>query len=459
MKYILAIDLGTTCIKVLLIDENGRSIARGQEEVHYDFPSPRVVTQNLTEWYEAICALIRRVLQASAVDTSGVKAIGIASQGISFIPTDETFRPLGMGISWLDSRAEAQIRRVGERWPEETIWSLTGRVPSAQLMLPKLMWLEENEPALFSRTAHFLMPMDYLAARLTGRAATDATMACTTMLCNIHTCSWEKPLLEQANIRPEQLPEILPSGSVVGCLKPDGARTLGLSGDVQVVLGAQDQKSAAFAASLHEGIATLSLGTAGVLTGVVHSPAGRFPAQPQEGMSFSIVPFEAGAYALEGCMDTFGATMRWARDVFMPGESYESMDQAVDMADADCCGVRFDPVLTSRGSFTGITLSVRREHMIRAVYNGLTDMARQYLCVQRAAGARIDSVTAFGGGTRSSTVCQMLADRMQLPVTVTDNPEMAGFGAAIYAARAVGLSFSASEENRRTYTPRASFQS
>ena len=181
MRKFIAVDLGTTLIKCVLFDEKGQIVKTDSVRCNLEYPKQGFVEQEPSVWYEGVCEAIKRL--TSDCDPKEVVGLSVSSQGISVVPVDREFRPLAKAISWLDNRGEKEIRFILEQLPEETWIARTGKNPRAGWSLAKLLWYKNNEPDLFEKAYKFLMPMDYLNARMTGCPVTDHTMA-SGMMCH-----------------------------------------------------------------------------------------------------------------------------------------------------------------------------------------------------------------------------------------------------------------------------------
>ena len=206
---------------------------------------------------------------------------------------------------------------------------MTGKHPSPLYTLPKLIWLKKHRPELFEKAAMFLMPMDYIIARLTGKAITDPTMAGGTMLFDINKRQWSSALADLCGISLKKLPPVLLAGTFAGRINAETAALTGLSEETTVAVGAQDQKIAALGARIDIGTATVSLGTAGAIEIL----------SDKKSAALSTFLFTDGKrFVLEGCINTFGAAIKWARDTVFTGLSYRDMDMLAEKAAAGCGG-------------------------------------------------------------------------------------------------------------------------
>ena len=456
--YYIGVDLGTTGVKVVMYDSSGREVGSEAEEIPLATPAPGWAEQSPECYYEIPCRLIKKL--AEAVPGGSVRALGISSQGITVIPVGRDGKPLCDAISWLDTRAEEELSEILSETPEEELNRITGKHPSALYSLPKLMWLKKHRPEVFGNAERFLMPMDYLTFRLCGRAVTDATMAGGTMLYDLGERKWSEKLCGKYGIPSEKLPEVLPTTSFAGYMNRESLELTGLSGNVGIAVGAQDQKIAAYGAGMKEGVVTVSLGTAGAMETLCENRSDVLP-------SFVFDTGDGSRIVLEGCINTFGASIRWLRDRVFPGITYKEMDALAEEAEPGCGGVCFYPHLSGlstphygkppRSGWCGMTLATSRPELIRAVYEGLACEIRQNLSAAERAGGKAERLRLFGGGSRSAILCRIIAGITGLPVITAGNGETASFGAAkaayvMQTGDRSGFSGDASEEKR--YLPK-----
>jgi xylulokinase len=429
--YYIGVDLGTTAVKAALFDETGALCGTASREVPLLYPRQGEIEQSPECWYEIPCALMCEV--CTGIDPAAVRAIGISSQGISVVPTDGDFRPLRDGVSWLDARAEAELSDMLAAMPEEAWFARTGKHASALYTLPKLLWLKRHEPDAFRDAAHFLMPLEYLTARLCGCAVTDPTMAGGTMLYDLAEEGWSAELCRAFGVPEEKLARIAPSCTPAGYLNAESQRLTGLGAGTLVAVGAQDQKISAYGAEIEEGTVTLSLGTAGAAEVLCSRPSAVLP-------TFVFRVPGCVSYTLEACVNTFGAAIRWARDNVFCGLTYAEMDRLAETAPAGSGGVRFYPHLSGVSTphfgtspvagWSNLTLAADRGCLIRALYEGLACEVRANLDAMREAGAAVETLRVFGGGSRSRILCRILCDIAGIPLEVMDFSEIAAFGAA-----------------------------
>ena len=436
MEYVIGLDLGTTGLKAVLFDGTGEVIKTSSRPAALSTPAPGEAEQNPEAWYEWSCDLLREVTED--IDRSAVRGVGLSSQGISFVPVDQDNRPLRAALSWLDMRAEAETKELGRLMPEDEWFRRTGKPLRAAYTLPKLLWMRKHEPEIFQNADAFLMPMDYFLARATGNRCTDPTMAGGTMLFDLETRAWSPEIAAMTGMDIRKLPAVLPTGSQAGILNTETQRRTGLS-PIPAAVGAQDQKIAAYGANLRYGEATLSLGTAGATEVLSHVRGGDLP---------TFLYADGEQYCFEGCVDTAGAAIRWAKDILLPGGSYDEWNALASEGKPGCAGVRFIPRLADGGGWENLTLAAARGDLARAVYEGIAREVHALLSRSVSAGAEISALRVFGGGAQSELLCEILASACAVPVKALLFPEMAALGAAKSAAKCAGMDISRFGENQ-----------
>ena len=314
MTLLIGIDLGTTGCKAGVYDETGR--LRGESYLEYGLItlSSTEIEQDPHAWWALTCRAIRMAIDAAGVDGRDVRGISVSSQGISFVCLDAAGEPLGNAINWLDTRAGAQCEAILARYDAATLFTLTGKRAAPSYVLPKLMWLREHRPETWAATRKILMGHDYLVYRLCGEMVTDHSMAGGTLLYDLHALHWSPSLLNAFGISAELLPTLCWPGTPLGRVRPNVAEELGLAPDVVVVTGGQDQKCAALGAGIHDGVATLSLGTATAIVQVMDAP------RTDPGRRIPTFTFlQQQRWVLEGVVGTGAGSLRWHRDVLAPG--------------------------------------------------------------------------------------------------------------------------------------------
>ena len=444
MDALLGIDLGTTRCKAAVCSPDGALLGESTVGCPLIKPGPGIVEQDATLWWDLTQQVVRQAVDAAQMGSDFVRALSVSSQGISFVPVDERGEPLGNAINWLDTRATLQAESILSRFSEEELFRLSGKRASPAYVLPKLLWLAANQPDVYRRAHKFLMAHDYLMFKLTGLFVTDHSMASGSLLHDITGLDWRSELTEAFGVAVEQLPEIRWAGTCLGHLKPEAAEALGVSDQVVVAVGGQDQKCAALGASIRSGAVTISLGTASAITCLTSRPLlddqRRIPVFP------FLVP---GHWDLEGVVGTAAGALHWLRETFFPGQSYEELDTLARESPPGAMGVCFYPHLggaTSphwragvRGAFLGLSLAAGSRDIVRSVLEGVAFQIRSNIEVIEALGMPVEEVILFGGGARSSLWPQLICNITGKPATCTSMVDVANWGACLLAGAAAGL--------------------
>ncbi|MBQ9985186.1 MAG: hypothetical protein IJP38_02645 [Oscillospiraceae bacterium] len=432
MAFYLAIDLGTTGCRSILFDDSLEIVSSSYEEYGLITLREGWVEQDAELWWSLTVKTSKKAICDAKVSPSEVKGISISSQGITIVPVDKNFSAIYNAISWLDLRAEKETLQIDSDFGETEIFEHTGKSVNAAYTLPKLLWIKENLPEIWSSAEKFLMPMDFLLAKLTGKCVTDHSMASGTLLYDIEKRCWSKRLLDHYEIDENKLPEIRWSGECVGKVLPSVAQELGVSEDCVVAVGAQDQKCAALGAGLRNGTMTISLGTAAAVTKLWTE------VNTKENKSVGWCGYtEQGTWVTEGVVSTAGTCLRWVRDMMFRGEEYSVIDDEAMQAKLRGSSLLFYPYLGEDACFYGASLATERGDFALAVMQGVAFEIRKLL-EKMEADKGIDRLVMFGGGAKGDLWCQMISDITQKELVVPTTAEAAGAGAAMLAARAAG---------------------
>jgi xylulokinase len=440
---LLSIDLGTTGCKGALFSTDGRLLGSHYVEYPLIHCGPGCVEQDASQWWALSVAVMRSAVSTSGIDRRSVRAVGISTQGISFVPVDRSGAILRNAICWLDSRATLEAWEIEERIGEVELFRLTGKRPGAVYVLPKLLWLRRHEPDLFRSTDKFLMAHDVLIRRLCDESITDYSMAGGSMLLDVQKLDWCDMLLDTFEVDRRKLPDLAWSGTVAGELSDGAAGQIGLPQGIPIVVGGQDQKCAALGVAIREGVATVSLGTASAISSVSSRPIldaeRRIP-------TFPFV--QPGRWDLEGVVGTAGAALKWVRDTMFPGDTYSALDALAAYSQPGAGGVCFHPYLEGaaspwwnldeRGAFSGMSLATARADIVRSVLEGVAYEIRANVEVL---GTMTDvrELVLFGGGARSPIWTRIIAEVCGLPVRIAHLVDVANWGACVLAGTGAGL--------------------
>lgn len=463
----LGIDLGTTAVKVGLFEAHcGRPVAVSSQEYTLSTPRPGWAELDPDTYWNSLVRGTRDVL-AHLGDAQRVVAIGLSSQGQTFVMLDAQGRPLRPAIVWLDTRAGTELAELREALPPGEFYRRTGcALASVVDSAPKVLWVKRNEPDVFASARRVLVLPSYIAWRLTGNAVADPGDASSTGLWDRVARRWWPEALAAVGVDVGMLGEVLPSATVLGRLTSSASRELGLPAGVPVATGANDQTCGAVSMGNRKpGDLTGTVGTAMALLGTVAADADPLAT----GLPFTDHPLGAGLLLL-AYTKTAAIVLTWYRDAFAPNESYETLIEEAATTPAGCEGLTCLPHLAGmatpsfddsvRGGFLNVTLQHRRGHLMRAVLEAVCHGARDSIALMDSVGECWQSLTVSGGATRSAFWMQMLADSLGLPVRVPDCVEAACRGAALLALVAVGVTEAAGwpsgvSNEAAVYEPRA----
>ena len=454
---LLGIDLGTTAVKALLINESGDTLASATVEYPLSTPRPLWSEQDPADWWRGTSEAIRQVLAKAGVSGRDVRGIGLSGQMHGLTLLDRAGQVLRPAILWNDQRTAAQcdelVRRAGG--PMRTR-ELIANIPSPSYTAPKLLWVREHEPDVYARVAHVLLPKDYIRYKLSGEFATEVGDATGMGLLDVRHRRWSDEMLALLDIPREWLPLCAESHEPTAQVSDAAARETGLAAGTPIVGGSGDQPAAAVGlGSVREGIVNVTLGTSGVVfASVEHYPPIRDTAIE---VFCHAVP---ETWFFMGVMLSAGGSLRWHRDVIANGhpvlvaqrdavEPYDALLSSAAEAPIGAEGLIFLPYLTgertphrdslARGAFVGLTLRHTQAHLARAVVEGISFGLRDSIELMRELGLHVNEVRAAGGGARSAIWRQMLADIFQADITLVNSTEGGAFGVALLAGVGIGL--------------------
>ncbi len=441
---ILGLDIGTTASKCAAFDADFNVVAESHREYPLIHGKDNSVEQDPNSWWLAIIEAISEI----NLKSGSVKGIGISSQGITFVPVDKDGNHLMNAMTWLDMRAGEECRRLQDIFSDEVIFKTTGKKINPAYTLPKLMWIKSRKPEIYSKTFKFLMVHDYIINKLCGAFVTEDSMAAGTMAYDISRKNWDYGILSKAGIDMDKLPAIIGSGTIAGRLNEMAATELGLSTEIMVVAGGQDQKCAAYGAGLSHADITVSLGTSSAITSMYAKPVFL------DDMSLPCFPFIDGkSWVLEGFGSTAGASVKWFRDNLGNGRSYKEIDSEIKKVYENnglSDNVMFFPYLAGTGSpewydakgggFIGITMDTRNTLMAAAVLESVAFNIRANIEKMESIGKSFNGISVFGGGANSGIWLEIIADVTGKTVSVPAMEETACLGAAMKCAESLGLS-------------------
>jgi xylulokinase len=434
------IDLGTSSVKLLLMDESGKILNRVSREYAVSFPHPGWSEQNPEDWYTQSMDGMKELL--AGFDTKDVAGISFGGQMHGLVILDENDRVIRPAILWNDGRTTAECDYLNNTVGKAKLSSYTGNIAFAGFTAPKILWLRKNEPDNYARIRKIMLPKDYIAYRLTGVFSTDMSDASGMLLLDVRNRCWSKEMCDICGISEEQLPHLYESYETTGTVLHSVASELGLSDNVKVAAGAGDNAAAAIGTgTVGNGKCNISLGT----SGTVFISSSEFRVDSNNALhSFAHAD---GRYHLMGCMLSAASCNKWWMDNIIGTSDYRAEQEKIASLGEN--HVYFLPYLMgersphndpeARGTFIGMTMDTTRTDMTQAVLEGVTFGLRDSVEVARSLGITVNKTMICGGGAKSMLWKRLVADIINVEVEVPENEEGPSMGGAILAAVACGV--------------------
>lgn len=439
MKYYIGVDLGTSAVKLLLMDQNGTVINIVSREYPLYFPYPGWSEQKPEDWWEQTKEGIRQLVES--VDKKQVAGISFGGQMHGLVILDEEDQVIRPAILWNDGRTGKQTDYLNQEIGKETLSKYTANIAFAGFTAPKILWVKENEPENFSRICKIMLPKDYLAYRLTGVHCCDYSDASGMLLLDVQHKCWSREMLEICDIREEQMPTLFESYEKVGNLKPEVAQELGLSENCIVAAGAGDNAAAAVGTgTVGDGQCNVSLGT----SGTVFISSREFGVDPNNALH--AFAHSDGHYHLMGCILSAASCNKWWMDEIIGTEDYGKEQESIVKLGEN--HVFFLPYLmgersphndpNARGTFIGMTMDTSRTDMTQAVLEGVAFAIRDSFEIAKSLGIQIERTKICGGGAKSPLWRRIIANVLNIKVDRIASEEGPALGGAMLAAVADG---------------------
>ena len=442
----LGIDVSTTGVKALLIDEKGTVVATATTALTLSMPKPLWSEQNPHEWWSGTVASIRKALTLAGASGDDVAAVGLTGQMHGLVLLDEKRQVLRPAILWNDQRTAQECDEIRERLGgRATLVRATGNDALTGFTAPKILWVRNNEPEVYAKARLVLLPKDYVRLRLTGVAAMDKADGSGTLLFDLASRTWSRDVLARLAIPPEWLPPTYEGPETTGEVTAEAAAETGLRAGTPVVAGGGDQAAGAIGAgAVAPGIVSLTLGTSGVVFATTETPL----VEP-EGRLHAFCHAVPGRWHFMGVTLSAAGSLQWYRDTLAPAESFDALTLEAATAPAGSEGLLFLPYLsgertpypdpTARAAFVGLTLRHRRAHLTRTVLEGVAFSLRDcFTLLQQAGLPSIGEVRVAGGGARSALWRRICASVLGVNLVTVNSTEGAAFGAALLAGVGAG---------------------
>jgi xylulokinase len=443
---LLGLDIGTTSTKAILFDSTGAEWARAVSDPYRNHtPHAGWVEQDANDLWGAVLSALREVLSLAGSDIK-VRAVCMAAQSGSLLPADAHGEPVYPLITWMDGRTKDLVQRWRDEGVQDWVKPLSGWSLYPGLCLPTIAWLRENDPDTFNVAQHYFSVNDFLTYRFIGERITNPSNAGGMQFVDIHTAEWHSDLCGLAGITQQQLSKIEPAGSVMGRLKPEVARSVGLSEETVLINGGHDQVMTALGMGiLNPGKLLLACGTAWVFTGI-SSTADRESIPDSLDLNFHAQPER---WTISQSLGGLGASLEWwINQAFTGGRTarFAALDRELEgggpnrqLMFVPMTGGHDDPSTIHSGGFLGLQLNHSRAEMARAVMESAGYELSWALDALRKARMPVESLWMAGGAGNSPHWPAILADITGLPIYLSAYDNWPALGAAVLAGTGIGM--------------------
>ena len=439
--YYIGVDLGTSAVKLLLMEGNGKIANVVSKEYPLYFPHPGWSEQKPEDWWEAVKTGLKELTED--FDKSQVAGISFGGQMHGLVILDKDDNVIRPAILWNDGRTQEETDYLNNEIGKSTLSGYTANIAFTGFTAPKILWVKNKEPENFARIEKIMLPKDYIAYKLSGSFCTDVSDASGMLVFDVKNKCWSKEMLDICGIREEQMAKIYESYEAVGTLKADVAAELGLPETVKVVAGAGDNAAAAVGTgTVGDAMCNISLGTSGTI----------FISSKEFGVdknnALHAFAHADGKYHLMGCMLSAASCNKWWMEEIMQTKEFAAEQAAITEDMLGRNHVYFLPYLmgersphndaNARGTFIGMTMDTSRADMYQAVLEGVAFAIRDSFEIAKNLGIDIKRSKICGGGAKSPLWKKMIANILNIEIDVIESEEGPGYGGAMLAAVACG---------------------
>ena len=455
MRYAIGVDVGTSGTKTVLFGVDGVQVAEAVKEYPMYQPANGWAEQDPQDWWDASVSTIKEVMEKSSINPADVCGIGISGQMHGLVMLDAEGNVLRKSIIWCDGRTVEECKEITETIGEKRLIEITANPALTGFTAGKILWVRKNEPTMYAKCRHIMLPKDYIRYKLTGAFATEVSDASGMNLLDVANRCWSPEVLEKLRIDESFLGKMYESCEITGEVTKEAAEITGLTAGIPVVGGAGDNAAAAIGTGVVEnGRAFVTIGTSGVI--FAHSDKMSLDKLGRVHTFCAAVP---GAYTVMSCTLSAGGSLQWFRNNFCEGvveeakkigvDPYVIMTKLAEKSPIGASRLLFTPYLMgerspildpyARGVLFGLSGIHTRSDVTRAIIEGVTYSQRHCLDVIKEMGVSFTEMLATGGGGKSGFWRQMLADNFECPVLTVKNTEGAALGVAILAAVGAGV--------------------
>ncbi|WP_134699668.1 xylulokinase [Ammoniphilus sp. YIM 78166] len=444
MKFVIGVDLGTSAVKVILLNNRGEVFSEISKEYPLIQEKDGYSEQDPQEWIEKTTSAIRELVETFDGEVSTIEGISFSGQMHGLVLLNRDNKVLRNAILWNDTRTTEQCRQIYDLVGKEKLLQITKNPALEGFTLPKLLWVKQYEPEILSQASVFMLPKDYLRYIMTGNIGSEYSDAAGTLLLNVAEKKWSEEICDLVGIDKNLCLPLVESTAFVGTITKEFSEATGLSATTKVFAGGADNACGAIGASiLSEGKTLCSIGTSGVVLSYEEEKNRDF-----EGKVHYFNHSKENAYYTMGVTLAAGYSLNWFRDTFAKGEDFGTLLDGLADVPIGANGLLFTPYLVGertphadsviRGSFIGMDASHRRIEFARAVIEGITFSLRESIEIFRNSGKTVDTIISIGGGAKNETWLQIQADVFNAKIIKLTNEQGAAMGAAMLAAYGCG---------------------
>lgn len=432
MSFYIGIDLGTSSVKMLLVDEAGKIHKTVSRDYPLYFPHPGWSEQKPEDWWEAVQNGLTELLDG--IDKNEVKGVGCGGQMHGLVVLDENDHVIRPAILWNDGRTAAEVDYLNGVIGKTMLSALTANIAFAGFTAPKILWMKNNEPENYAKIAKIMLPKDYINYKLTGVHACDYSDASGMLLLDVENKRWSAQMLDICGVTEAQMPKLFESYEVIGTVTAE----VGLPHDVKVVAGAGDNAAAAVGTgTVGDGACNISLGT----SGTIFISSEKFGVDPNNALH--AFAHADGRYHLMGCMLSAASCNKWFYEEILKTNDYKTEQASVTEDMLGKNNVFFLPYLMgerspindtdARGAFVGMSMDTTRAQMAQAVMEGVTFAIRDSFEVAKSLGIDIRRSKLCGGGAKAPIWRKIIADILNIEIDIPQTEEGPGYGGAMLA--------------------------
>ncbi|RRD40239.1 xylulokinase [Leptotrichia sp. OH3620_COT-345] len=444
MSYVIGIDLGTSSVKGIVVDKNGEILSVKSKNYSLIQKKSGYSEQNPTDWIENCYEVLSLLTEEIPELCEKLEAISISGQMHSLVLLDNQFKVLRNAILWNDTRNAEECNFINSNHKKK-ILEITKNIALEGFTLPKILWVQKNEPEIWSKVKYIMLPKDYLGYKLSGKIYTDCSDAAGTLLFNLETGYWDEKITEIFNIPKSCLPKPFYSTEIIGTVRKEIKEKYGFRNNIKLIAGGADNACSAIANGiLEENVGLVSIGTSGVFLSYEKTLHNKY-----NGKLHFFKHCEKNSYYSMGVTLSAGYSLNWFKKTFANKVSYDDLLNDIKEINPGADGLLFSPYISGertpyadgkiRGSFIGMDSHHSLKHFTRSVIEGITFSLKDSMELMKKLGNKnYDYIVSTGGGSKSEEWLQIQSDIFNCRIVTLQTEQGPGFGAAMVAAVGIG---------------------